>query len=305
MNHNIFTRSSLLFTMAFFFVSSCLPLFADPKETISLQKKLAALEASSGGRIGISAINTTNNTHIQYRAEEHFPIQSTCKVMVASAILKQSLTDNQFLQQKVTYKKQDLLFWSPVTEKHLADGMTISELCAAAVMYSDNAATNLLIKKLGGPEAVTTFARSIGDIAFRLDDWEPKLNSNPDDLHDTSTPAATEKSLQQLALGNALAIPQREQLVTWMKGNTTGNNRIRAGVPKGWIVADKTGSGDYGITNDIGIIWPPKCAPIVVVMYFVQNKKDAPHREDILASATRLLINEFAQTDQCIKRESS
>jgi beta-lactamase class A len=116
-------------------------------------------------------------------------------------------------------------------------------------------------------------------------------------LRDTSTPAAMEMSLRQLTLGDALASPQQKQLVTWMKGNTTGDTRIRAGVPKGWIVADKTGSGDYGITNDIGIIWPPKCAPIVVAMYFIQNKKDATQHPDVIASATRILINEFARTD--------
>jgi beta-lactamase class A len=98
-----------------------------------------------------------------------------------------------------------------------------------------------------------------------------------------------------------LAVPQREQLVTWLKNNTTGDARIRAGVPKGWIVGDKTGTGSlYGTTNDIGIIWPSKCAPIVVAIYYTNNKKDATKREDIIASVTRSLISEFAQTDRCI-----
>mgnify|MGYP003512876270 FL=1 len=182
--------------------------------------------------------------------------------------------------------------YSPITEKHLADGMTIFNLCAAAITQSDNTAMNLLIKKLGGLEAVTAFARSIGDNTFRLDRWEPKLNSAiPGDLRDTSTPAAMERSLQQLALSDALALPQRKQLQTWLKSNVTGNYRIRAGLPKAWIVGDKTGTGDYGTTNDIGIIWPPKRSPIVVAIYFTQNKKNAVKREDIIASVTHLLIS--------------
>lgn len=208
------------------------------------------------------------------------------------------MTDNDFLQQKITYKKHNLVSWSPITERHLTDGMTIAELCAATIMFGDNTAINLLMKKLGGPAAVTTFARSIGDQTFNLNNWEPKLNSIPNDFRDSSTPAAMGKSLRQLTLGKILAPSQRSQLLTWMKNNTTGNARIRAGVPKEWIVADKTGSGDYGITNDIGIIWPPKHAPIVVVIYFSQNQKDTTCREDVIASATRILIHDLIRSDK-------
>jgi beta-lactamase class A len=225
--------------------------------------------------------------------------------MAVAAVLKRSMAESNLLQQKITYKKQDLVFWSPITEKHLAEGMTIDELCAAAMMYSDNTATNLLVKTLEGPKAVTTFARSIGDKTFGVDNWEPSLNSNSNNLQDTSTPKAMEKSLQRLTFGNVLASSQQNQLITWMKGNTTGDARIRAGVPKGWVVADKTGAGAYGISNDIGIIWPTKCAPIIVAIYTIQNNKAATRRDDIVASATRILIDELARTDQCIKLKSS
>ena len=278
--------------------------FAAEKEStsVTIQQKLAKLEASSDGRLGILAVNTANNQYIEYRSRELFPYQSTFKVLVVSAILKQSMGDSHLLQKKLSYKKQDLVYWSPITKQHVAQGMTISELCAASLMYSDNTATNLLVKQLGGLEGVTHFVHAIGNNIFRLDNWEPDLNGNPRDSRDTSTPEAMEDSLQKVTLGNVLSPSRREQLVTWMKGNTTGDGRIRAGTPKGWAVADKTGGGlDYGITNDIGIIWPPKCSPIVVTMFFVENKKDGPRREDIIASATRLLIQEFSNTDQCIK----
>ena len=286
-------RALLLTVILISFVSACMSVLASGSTDLtSIQNKLAALEASSGGRIGVSALNTATNTRIQYRAKERFPFCSTSKVIGVSAILKQSMTDSRLLQQKLTYKKEDLVAYSPITEKHLADGMTIFNLCAAAITQSDNTAMNLLIKKLGGLEAVTAFARSIGDNTFRLDRWEPKLNSAiPGDLRDTSTPAAMERSLQQLALSDALALPQRKQLQTWLKSNVTGNYRIRAGLPKAWIVGDKTGTGDYGTTNDIGIIWPPKRSPIVVAIYFTQNKKNAVKREDIIASVTHLLIS--------------
>lgn len=304
MNFSSLKRSFLMSTITTIFIGTYIPAFANTEQTqpIPIEKKLAALEASlNDEKIGVVAINTANKQQIQYRANEHFPIQSTFKVMAVSAILKRSMADKHLLQQKINYTKKDLVFWSPITEKHVADGMTISELCSAAMMYSDNTATNLIVKKLGGPEAVTAFARSIGDNTFQINSWEPDLNSDPNNLRDTSTPTAMAKSLKKLMLGNVLASPQREQLVNWMKANTTGDARIRAGVPKGWIVADKTGSGtDYGISNDIGIIWPSNCAPIVVAIYSVHNKKDALTHNDLIASITRNVINELAQTDKCI-----
>jgi beta-lactamase class A len=265
---------------------------AKPHKPLSIQKYLAQLETSSGGRIGVFVLNTADNMRIQYRANEHFPFESTFKIFGVSAILKKSMTDSQLLQQKMTYTKKDLVSWSPITKKHLADGMTISELCAATIMFSDDTAINLLMNKLGGPEAVTAFARSIGDRIFKLENWEEELNSNPNDLRDTSTPAAMGKSLQQLAFGNTLAPTQRKQLLIWLKSNTTGDLRIRAGVPKGWIVGDKTGTGDsYGVTNDIAIIWPPKAQPIIMAIYFAtQNKTDTKRHEDVIASASRMLI---------------
>ncbi len=295
----IFSALKKLFPLVaalFFLRSLCIPAIAQQNPSTSLPQKLATLETAAHGRIGVCAIDTSNNKCLQYRAQEHFPFCSTFKVMDVAAILKQSMTDNNLLQQKIIYteKEVEASGYAPITKNYLSTGMTINDLCVAAIAYSDNNAANLLMKKLGGPQAVTAFARSIGDLTFRLERWEPELNSGiPDDLRDTSTPAAMENSLQKLTLGTALGLPQQNQLITWMKKNTTGDTRIRAGVPTGWIVADKTGSGDYGITNDIGIIWPPNAAPIVVVIYFIQDQKEAARRDDVIASATKILLDEF------------
>jgi len=267
---------------------------AQQKMPSAIQKKLADLEVSSGGRIGLFLINTGDNTHLQYHAKERFPMCSTSKVMAVSAILKQSTKDRHLLQHKLAYTKKDveLSGYAPITKNHINDGLAISELCEAAITRSDNTAMNLLMKKLGGPEAVTSFAYSIGDNKFRLDRYEPELNSAiPGDLRDTTTPEAMTESLNKLAFGEALELTQQHKLLAWLKSNTTGSARIRAGVPKGWLVGDKTGTGSYGTTNDIGIIWPPKGSPIVVAIYFTQNKKDAAPRDDVIASVTRILIH--------------
>ncbi|WP_076592292.1 class A beta-lactamase [Herminiimonas arsenitoxidans] len=273
-----------------------IPAFAsNQKITLSaIQQELEKLEASAHGRFGVSAINTANGARVQYRADERFPFCSTFKAIAAAAILKKSESNHQLLQQRVSYTKEEVekSGYAPITAKHIADGMTITELCAATLQYSDNAAANFLMKELGGPAAVTAYARTIGDDTFRLDRWEPELNTAiPGDLRDTSTPAAMQMSLQKLTLGNALALPQREQFVAWLQGNTTGGKRILAGVPKGWIVGDKTGTGSYGTTNDVGVIWPAKGAPIVAAIYFTQNEKDARPRDEVIASAARILVS--------------
>ncbi len=295
------------FIFAIAFMAICMPLFANAKQidSASIQTSLEKLEASSGGRLGIYAINTSNNMHIQYRAKELFPFCSTGKIMVVAAILEESEKNPALLQKKITYSQKDVdeSGYAPIAKQHIDRGMSIAELCKAAIEYSDNTAMNLLLKVVGGPKAITSFARSIHNNTFRLDRWEPDLNTAiPGDTRDTTTPEAMANSLRHLALGDILSVPQREQLKTWMKNNTTGDKKIRAGVPTDWIVGDKTGNGQYGTTNDIGIIWPSKCAPIVIAIYLTQNKKDAVKREDIIASATRMALNELATTDQCIKQ---
>lgn len=267
------------------------PLWAQaPQDTVAIGKKLAELEKSTGGRLGVVLINTADNSQIVYRGDERFPMCSTSKVMAASAILKQSETQTSLLNQRVEIKKSDLVNYNPITEKHLDGGMTIAELTDATLRYSDNTAMNKLIAQLGGPAKVTQFARSIGDKTFRLDRTEPTLNTAiPGDERDTTTPAAMAKTLQNLTLDNALAEPQRKQLVEWMKKNTTGGASIRAGLPTTWTVADKTGSGSYGTTNDIAVIWPENQPPLVLVTYFTQPQKEAKSRNDVLAAAAKIV----------------
>lgn len=278
-------------------------LLADAAEiNVALQQKLASFEKTSGTKIGAVAINTATNTYLQYRATQRFPLCSTFKVMVTAAILQKSMTERDFLQQRIFYKKQDFVYYSPVTEKHLADGMTVAELSAAAMTMSDNTATNLLLKNLGGPQAVTAFARSIGDKAFRNDRFEPDMSSSvPGDVRDTSTPLAMANSLQRLVLGDSLGLIQRQQLQTWLIGNTTGDKLIRASVPKGWTVGDKSGAGDYGTRNDIAIIWPLDGAPIVMAIYTTQSKKDAESRDAVVAGVARILLDELTQVKSGIK----
>ncbi len=259
---------------------------------VAAQAQFAKLERTLAGRLGVFALNTANGQQLGYHADEYFPMCSTFKVILASAILKRSTQIDGLMYQRIKYQQSDLVTYSPITKQHIEDGMTVASLCAAAIQYSDNTASNLLMKILGGPGAVTAFARSIGDSQFQLDRWETTLNSSiPGDRRDTSTPNAMAISLQRLAYGDALEPQLQLQLRVWLQGNTTGSARIRAGVPTDWQVGDKTGTGDYGTANDLGLLWPPHRAPVVVAIYTTQGEKDAKARNDVIASAARIVVD--------------
>lgn len=272
-------------------------LWADNNNTI--EEQLNTLEKYSQGRLGVALINTEDNSQITYRGEERFAMASTSKVMAVAAVLKASEKQAGLLDKNITIKKSDLVAYSPITEKHLTTGMTLAELSAATLQYSDNTAMNKILDYLGGPAKVTQFARSINDVTYRLDRKEPELNTAiHGDPRDTTSPIAMAKSLQALTLGDALGQSQRQQLVTWLKGNTTGDNSIKAGLPKHWVVGDKTGSGDYGTTNDIAVIWPENHAPLILVVYFTQQEQDAKYRKDIIAKAAEIVTKEISNSPQ-------
>lgn len=283
-------RSLLLAAAALPFALVVRARAADTGHAQPAADQLAKLESAYGGRLGVYALDTASGAQTGYRADERFPFCSTFKVVLAGAILTQCTQNPGLLQQIIKYTQQDVVNYSPISSKHVADGMTVEQLCRAALQYSDNTAANMLIRQLGGPLAVTAFARSIGIGEFRLDRWETALNTAiPGDPRDTATPAAMARALQRLALGDALPAPQREELQTWMRGNTTGAHRIAAGVPAGWQVGDKTGTGDHGTANDLAVIWPPARKPIILAVYHTQSEADAKPQDTVIAEATRIV----------------
>ncbi len=260
-------------------------------ERATLDRQLAALEQQHQGRIGVALYHPGTGLSYGYRAEERFPFASTFKALLAAAVLQRSEFDPQWLQQVVHYRAEDLLSYAPITRPHLARGMSREALAIASVQYSDNTAANLLLEALGGLSEFNRFVAALGDQKFRLDRQEPDLNSAlPGDDRDTTTPAAMAKTLSRLTLGNGLAAPQQARFNAWLKGNTTGDAAIRAGVPTGWLVGDKTGGGGYGTTNDIAVLWPTQGAPMVLALYFTQSTPDAKPQQAVLAEATRLVL---------------
>jgi len=238
--------------------------------------RIAAIEAQVGGRLGVSAASLDGATAINYRADERFAMCSTFKAPLAACVLAHVETGALALEQRIAFGEADLLGYAPVTRARVSEGaLSVGDLCAAAVEVSDNTAANLLLPLVGGPEGFTLFMRSIGDEATRLDRNEPTLNSNlPDDPRDTTTPQAMRESLGTLLYGDRpLEAASRAMLMGWMAGSTTGLQRLRAGLPEGWRVGDKTGTSGNGAVNDIAFIETPRGARLLAACYI--NAPDA------------------------------
>jgi beta-lactamase class A len=257
---------------------------------------LAALERSHNARLGLYALDTRSNASLAYRADERFALCSTFKTLAAAAVLTRHLLS--YLNTVVTYTRADVNSISPVTEQHIRTGMAIGQLCEAAVSHSDGTAGNLLMRDVGGPAQLTAYLRGLGDTVTRMDQYEPELNLNPPgDPRDTTAPRAIATTFQRILLGDALTEDKRALVTGWMRA-ATPLPRIRAGVPGGWTVADKTGTGDYGRANDIGILWPPGRAPIILALMSDSaiNKGAAfTSQNALLVDATRYVCSVLAQ----------
>lgn len=250
---------------------------------------LTRIEAASGGRLGVAVLDTLAESRVGHRADERFPMCSTFKLLAAAAVLARVDAGREQLDRRIRFQPSDVVVNSLVTKDRAGGaGMSLEELCEAAMIVSDNTAGNLLLASLGGPAGLTAYARSLGDTVTRLDRIEPDLNEAlPGDPRDTTSPGAMLSNLRALVLGNVLSLQSRDRLTAWLLGNKTGDTRLRAGLPNGWRVGDKTGTGERGTTNDVGIIWPPGRKPVLVAIYLTGTPAEAAQRNATLAAVGR------------------
>lgn len=252
-------------------------------------KEFSQLEKKFDARLGVYAIDTGTNRTIAYRPNERFAFASTYKALAAGVLLQQNSTEK--LNEVITYTKDDLMEYSPVTEKHVDTGMTLGQIAEAAVRSSDNTAGNILFNKIGGPKGYEKALRQMGDRVTMADRFETELNEAiPGDIRDTSTAKAIATNLKAFTVGNALPADKRKILTEWMKGNATGDKLIRSGVPTDWVVGDKSGAGSYGTRNDIAIVWPPNRAPIIIAILSSKDEKEATYDNKLIADAAEVIV---------------
>ncbi len=261
-----------------------------PITTTPATSPFKALEAEYDAHLGIYAVDTGTGETVEFQADRRFAYASTFKALQAGVLFKQR-TDRQ-LEKVVHYDESDLLEYAPITKQHVNTGMTLRALADASVRYSDNTAANLLFEELGGPKKIDRALERLGDRTTQMNRIEPELNeATPGDPRDTSTPRALASDLRKLVLDDVLDRKDKAALTDLLKRNTTGDKLIRAGVPEGSPVGDKTGAGGYGTRNDIAVIWPPGSAPVVLAVLSSRDQEDATYDDQLIADATEVVID--------------
>lgn len=259
-----------------------------------VDQRIGALEKRHNAVVGVYAVDLVSGRDVAYRAGDPFAVCSTFKTYAAACVLRKAGRGEFALSDPVRIAPADIVSHSPVTGAYAGRTLTLAELCQAALQQSDNTAANCLLRVIGGPQAITEFARSIGDERTRLDRWETTLNSAiPGDPRDTSTPEALGGGYRRLLEGDVLAPGQRQQLDDWMRGNQTSS--LRAGLPQGWTSADKTGGGDYGSTNDVGIAYGPAGQRVLLAVMTRSRTDDpaAPGLRPLIGELTTLIVPEL------------
>ena len=282
MKRRHFTRSLALAGFAFAPIAG----WAGQKGTAGSDALWRSIEADVGGRFGVAVFDTATTRMSGHRLDERFPMCSTFKWIAAAQVLQRVDAGQEQLERRIRFGREVLLSHSPVTEQGVGgEGMTLAELCAATITVSDNAAGNLLLDSFGGPAALTRYIRGLGDTVTRLDRREPELNESiPGDPRDTTSPRAMAGLLRAVLLGDVLSAAGRDQLRRWMEATETSDHRLRAGLPAGWRLASKTGTGPRGSTNDIGVYWPPDGrAPLIVAVYQTGSSAPIEAREAAIA----------------------
>ncbi len=236
--------------------------------------EFAALETRAGGRLGIYCLDTLSGQSCGHRATERFGMCSTFKLPLAGVILYEADAGRLSLDEVLPYSEADMVSHAPVTRLHLAEGgMTIGALAEATQKTSDNPAANLLLARLGGPEAFTAKLRAFGDTVTRLDRLEPVMNLvPPGEVRDTTSPAAMTALVARLFGPDLLSRSSRETLARWTRETETGLKRLRAGLPADWMSGDKTGTASHESMpnkhNDVAIAWPPERERVVIAGYY-------------------------------------
>lgn len=280
-------RSSLPILLLLLIASSISPVHAD-----SLLETVKAVEQRLDARVGVALYDSATGQTWDYHGEDRFPLTSTFKTLACAALLAKVDNGSANLARRVTFGKDDLVTYSPVTETHTGEaGMTLEELCEATMATSDNTAANLVLSAIGGPSGVTGFVRDLGDTVTRLDRTETTLNeATPGDQRDTTTPNAMVTNLRKLMLGDALSEGSRNTLISWLKGNRVSDNLLRAAIPQDWKIGDRSGAGGHGSRSITAVLWPPHRQPLVIAIYITETGASFDERNGAIADIGRAVV---------------
>ncbi|SMY35440.1 class A beta-lactamase [Photobacterium andalusiense] len=257
-----------------------------------ISPELAKIEHQLGGTVAVAVYNANTNTSWSYHGEQRVPMMSTFKTLACADLLHQADTQRIDLNQAITIKQSDILSYAPVTTNRVGKSMTLAQLCNATMLTSDNTAANLVLNNIGGPKSVTQFIRTLDDKITRLDRIEPNVNNvSAAELRDTTTPIAINSTLYHLLYTDALSTSARAQLKQWMMDNKVSDPLLRAVLPAGWHIADRSGyDSTYGSRGITAAVWQQGKQPIMISIYLAQTGKPMAELNTTIANIGQLIF---------------
>jgi beta-lactamase class A len=249
---------------------------------------LAELERQAGGKLGVGFLIPATGASLSHNGGERFGMASSFKLALAAVILREADQGRLSLGTQLPISQADMVANSPVVRENLPKGiMSIEALAKAAQTTSDNAATNILLRHLGGPAAFTAKLRELGDNTTILARLEPDMMMVVrGDPRDTTTPEAMAKTIGKMLATDWLSPASNALLIDWMVETRTGLKRLRAGLPGVWKAGDKTGTtaaddvSQPDRYNDIAIVWPPSKPPMIITAYYESPVKSPNMRDE-------------------------
>ncbi len=261
----------------------------------SVRQQIQHIVAGKKATVGIALMSDDGKDTASIYGNRHFPLQSVFKFHIALAMLSQIDQGKFSLDQPIKIQKKDLLpkLYSPIRDKYPnGTTMNLSEMLAYTVSQSDNVGCDLLLKLLGGPEAVERYIKQSGtnDISIKVNEETQQANWDLQ-FKNWTTPRAAVNVLQTFYVNRnkRLSTQSHDFIWTVMKGTQTGQARLKGQLPKQTIVAHKTGSSGTnkaGITaavNDIGIVFLPNGRYYFISVFVKDSRENEDTNEKLIA----------------------
>lgn len=268
--------------------------FAINHDFTPVEKEIKLIEDNLSAHVGVAVLNTKTGEHWHYKGNERVPLTSTFKTIACAKLLHDADSDKALLSRTILVKSDELVTYSPITEKYVGQKITLNDACAATMHTSDNTAANIIISAVAGTDGITDFVRRIGDDVTRLDRFEPELNEALlGDIRDTTTPNAITKTLNRLLFGSVLSKPSQQQLKEWMVNNQVTGNLLRSVLPEGWEIADRSGAGGFGARSITAVVWGETQSPLIISIYIAQTEASFSERDEAIVKIGRSIFNSY------------
>lgn len=252
--------------------------------TQTIVDKIKVIERQIGAQIGVAIYDVKTQDLWNYNGDFRFPLMSTFKTLACAKLLSDVDKGYQSFETSVVIQKDSLVTWSPITKNHIGEMFSLKQACSAAMIMSDNTASNIVLDGINGPISLTKFLRSIGDNITRLDRIEPFLGEAvKGDLRDTTTPNAITESLHKLLFGRVLSKESKTQLKQWMIDNKVSDSLLRSVLPRDWSIADRSGAGGFGSRGITAVVWSAIRSPLIISIYLTQTSASFDEQNKAIA----------------------